>query len=35
MQKTLATPGVWLVSLYFFFFLGAAITAGGMLPPGD
>ncbi|KAL5332582.1 major facilitator superfamily domain-containing protein [Aspergillus crustosus] len=31
MQKTLSTPGVWLVSLYFFFFLGAAITAGGWI----
>ncbi|KAL4883493.1 major facilitator superfamily domain-containing protein [Aspergillus karnatakaensis] len=31
MQKTLSTPGVWLVSLYFFFFLGAAFTAGGWI----
>ncbi|KAL4864942.1 hypothetical protein BDV12DRAFT_158379 [Aspergillus spectabilis] len=31
MQKTLSTPAVWLVSLYFFFFLGAAITAGGWI----
>lgn len=31
MQKTLASPSVWLLSLYFFFFLGVAITAGGML----
>lgn len=30
MQKTLASPSVWLLSLYFFFFLGVAITAGGM-----
>lgn len=29
-QVTLSTPGVWLVSLFFFFFLGATITAGGM-----
>jgi MFS family permease len=29
MQKTLALPGVWVLSLYFFFFLGAVITAGG------
>lgn len=31
-KRTLATPAVWLLSLYFFFFLGAAITAGGMHP---
>ncbi|KAL3469202.1 major facilitator superfamily domain-containing protein [Aspergillus californicus] len=31
MKKTLSTPGVWLLSLYFFFFLGAAITAGGWI----
>lgn len=30
MKQTLCTPSVWLLSLYFFFFLGAAITAGGM-----
>ncbi|KAL2810354.1 putative MFS transporter [Aspergillus granulosus] len=29
MQKILASPGVWVLSLYFFFFLGAVITAGG------
>ena len=29
-KDTLSTPGVWLVSLFFFFFLGATITAGGM-----
>lgn len=29
MQKTLASPGVWVLSLYFFFFLGAVVTAGG------
>ncbi|KAL3465032.1 major facilitator superfamily domain-containing protein [Aspergillus heterothallicus] len=29
MQKTLALPGVWVLSLYFFFFLGAVITASG------
>jgi hypothetical protein len=29
MQKTLELPGVWVLSLYFFFFLGAVITAGG------
>lgn len=28
-QKTLAQPSVWILSLYFFFFLGAVITAGG------
>jgi hypothetical protein len=28
-RDTLSTPGVWLVSLFFFFFLGAAITASG------
>jgi hypothetical protein len=28
-KATLSTPGVWLLSLFFFFFLGAAITAGG------
>lgn len=31
MQATLRTPGVWLLSLFFFFFLGAVITAGGEL----
>ncbi|KAL4912233.1 major facilitator superfamily domain-containing protein [Aspergillus aurantiobrunneus] len=31
MKKTLVTPGVWLLSLYFFFFLGAVITAGGWI----
>lgn len=31
MQSTLRTPGVWLLSLFFFFFLGAVITAGGEL----
>ncbi|KAL2859898.1 putative MFS transporter [Aspergillus lucknowensis] len=31
MQKTLATPSVWFLSLYFFFFLGVAITAGGWI----
>ncbi|KAJ5852325.1 uncharacterized protein N7529_011710 [Penicillium soppii] len=30
-KDTLSTPGVWLVSLYFFFFLGATITAGGWM----
>lgn len=30
-KETLSTPGVWLVSLFFFFFLGAAITAGGWM----
>ncbi|KAL4742442.1 major facilitator superfamily domain-containing protein [Aspergillus similis] len=30
-KRTLATPAVWLLSLYFFFFLGAAITAGGWI----
>ncbi|KAF5861580.1 hypothetical protein ETB97_012830 [Aspergillus alliaceus] len=30
-QKTLASPGVWIISLYFFFFLGAVITAGGWI----
>lgn len=29
MQATLQTPSVWLLSLFFFFFLGAVITAGG------
>ena len=28
-RATLSTPGVWLLSLFFFFFLGASITAGG------
>ena len=28
-KTTLSTPGVWLLSLFFFFFLGATITAGG------
>ncbi|KAJ5651019.1 uncharacterized protein N7484_004742 [Penicillium longicatenatum] len=30
-KATLSTPGVWLLSLFFFFFLGAAITAGGWM----
>lgn len=29
MRNTLRLPSVWLLSLFFFFFLGAAITAGG------
>ena len=29
MRKTVSTPKVWLLSLYFFFVLGAIITAGG------
>lgn len=32
MQNTLSTPSVWILSLYFFFFLGAVITAGGESP---
>lgn len=31
MKATLATPGVWLLSLFFFFFLGATITASGWM----
>ncbi|KAL2786756.1 major facilitator superfamily domain-containing protein [Aspergillus keveii] len=31
MQKTLSSGGVWLISLFFFFFLGAVITAGGWI----
>lgn len=31
MQKTLRTPAVWLLSLFFFFYLGAVITASGRL----
>ncbi|OOF90721.1 hypothetical protein ASPCADRAFT_59008 [Aspergillus carbonarius ITEM 5010] len=30
-KDTLRVPAVWLTSLYFFFFLGAAITAGGWI----
>lgn len=30
-KSTLSTPGVWLLSLFFFFFLGATITAGGWM----
>ncbi|OOQ82673.1 putative MFS transporter [Penicillium brasilianum] len=30
-KATLSLPGVWLLSLFFFFFLGAAITAGGWI----
>ncbi|KAJ6020425.1 hypothetical protein N7540_005929 [Penicillium herquei] len=30
-KATLSTPGVWLLSLFFFFFLGASITAGGWM----
>lgn len=29
MKNTLRLPAVWIMSLYFFFFLGAAVTAGG------
>lgn len=29
LRRTLRSPGVWLLSLYFFFFLGAVITASG------
>ena len=32
-KDTLRVPAVWLTSLYFFFFLGAAITAGGRPQP--
>lgn len=32
-KATLSTPSVWLLSLFFFFFLGATITAGGILFP--
>jgi fucose permease len=32
-QQTLKLKAVWLMSLYFFFFLGAVITAGGRLFP--
>lgn len=32
-KATLSTPGVWLLSLFFFFFLGATITAGGIPSP--
>ncbi|PGH15019.1 hypothetical protein AJ79_02701 [Helicocarpus griseus UAMH5409] len=28
-KETLSAPSVWLLSLFFFFFLGAAITSGG------
>ncbi|KAL3467707.1 major facilitator superfamily domain-containing protein [Aspergillus heterothallicus] len=31
MQKTISSKGVWLLSLFFFFFLGAVITAGGWI----
>ncbi|KAE8154699.1 major facilitator superfamily domain-containing protein, partial [Aspergillus avenaceus] len=30
-QQTLALSSVWILSLYFFFFLGAVITAGGWI----
>ncbi|KAJ5450039.1 Major facilitator superfamily domaingeneral substrate transporter [Penicillium daleae] len=30
-KATLSMPGVWLLSLYFFFFLGAGITSGGWM----
>ncbi|KAH8433297.1 MFS transporter [Aspergillus melleus] len=30
-RVTLSTPGVWLLSLFFFFFLGSSITAGGWM----
>ncbi|KAL2139674.1 hypothetical protein VTI28DRAFT_4874 [Corynascus sepedonium] len=30
-KTTIRTPSVWLLSMFFFFFLGAAITAGGWL----
>lgn len=29
-KDTLTTSGVWLLSLFFFFFIGASITAGGL-----
>jgi hypothetical protein len=32
-KETLSISGVWLLSLFFFFFLGASITAGGMTSP--
>ncbi|KAK1147169.1 hypothetical protein N8T08_001908 [Aspergillus melleus] len=31
MWSTLSLPSVWVLSLYFFFFLGAVITAGGWI----
>ena len=31
MKETVKMPSVWLLSLFFFFFLGAAITAGGTI----
>ncbi|OGM49602.1 hypothetical protein ABOM_001619 [Aspergillus bombycis] len=31
MKDTLATPAVWLLSLFFFFLLGATITTGGWM----
>lgn len=34
-KDTLSTPGVWLLSLFFFFFLGASITAGGLSSLGS
>ncbi|KAF7586164.1 hypothetical protein BBP40_009339 [Aspergillus hancockii] len=34
-QKTLSSPSVWILSLYFFFFLGAVITAGVHVRNGD
>jgi fucose permease len=30
-KTTLRTPSVWVLSLFFFFFLGAAVTVGGWL----
>ncbi|KAJ5794001.1 Major facilitator superfamily domain general substrate transporter [Penicillium paradoxum] len=30
-KDTLSMPGVWLLSLFFFFFLGASVTAGGWM----
>ena len=29
LKETLTTPSVWLLSLFFFFYLGTAVTAGG------
>jgi fucose permease len=31
MKRTLSKRGVWLISLFFFFYLGSVITAGGIV----
>jgi fucose permease len=32
-QKALSIPGVWILSLFYFFYIGAVLTAGGWVGP--